>query len=59
MNIRHSVSSRSDAELSAEIAALRAKVEQARSPPLIEAQAEVPGDQHADLQHPAGPLSSG
>jgi hypothetical protein len=53
--IRHTTEP-SDAELEQELASLRAKVQQARSPPLIEGKAEASDDQHAALRQPTAEM---
>jgi len=66
VNVKHSLTSRSDAEVSAEIEALRAKIRQAQlsaavtAPPLIEATAEsVPQHEHVTVPGQTGLTSSG
>jgi hypothetical protein len=63
VNVKHSLASRSDAEVSAEIEALRAKIRQAQlstTPPLIEATAEpVPQHEHVIVSGQTGLTPSG
>jgi hypothetical protein len=57
VNVRHSLANRSDSEVAAELAAIRAKIEAARTlpaPPIIDAEPVYTALQHADLRQPAG-----
>jgi hypothetical protein len=57
--VRHEVANRSDAEIAAEIEAVRARIERAKLaslPPLIEARAEPTNDQHAALRQPTAEM---
>jgi hypothetical protein len=59
VTVRHTTANRSDAEISAEIDAIRARVERAKVatlPQLIEAKAEAPETQHAALRSPAAEM---
>jgi hypothetical protein len=57
--VRHEVANRSDAEIVAEIKAIRARIECAKLaslPPLIEARAEPSNNQHAALRQPTAEM---
>jgi hypothetical protein len=59
VTVHHTTASRSDAEISAEIEAIRSRIERAQVatlPPLIEASAEPSNDQHAALRQPTAEM---